>query len=250
MKKLVWILIALVFWLAFVIVQAPATWAAWLMTRDNDNLALSGLSGGLWQGRAGLASVSIDGEHFSLGEVRWRVEPFSLLRLRPCADLSTHLERQQLEAHACASLDGEVTLRDGQVSLPASTIRDLPVKLDGQLSGRIRELRLADNRLQTVDGNISWTRARIHDGESWIDIGSLAGEVSERDAEHIEVQLFDLDSPVELDVTATFALAGGIHLAGEVALENAFSRRIQADQWLPVMAESLGENRYRLDMDL
>src|SRR5690554_7476675 len=69
-----WVVLGVVLWLGFAIYQTPAVWGAWLMTRATDQLALSGITGSLWNGSASLASVRIEQENYSLGELRWQLD--------------------------------------------------------------------------------------------------------------------------------------------------------------------------------
>ena len=83
MNNKFWIALGILIWLVFVISQIPAVWGAWLMTRGNDQLALSGVSGSVWNGRASLASVKVQQKDYSLGELRWELHPLSLVFLNP-----------------------------------------------------------------------------------------------------------------------------------------------------------------------
>ncbi len=250
MAKLIWIPVTLLLWLAFVISQTPAVWGAWLITRASDQIALSGISGSLWQGQASMSSIRLEGETYSLGELNWRIHPTSLLRLHPCASVRAELERQQIEADACSTLGGNITLRNANISAPASLVRDLPLQVDGQLSAHIRELRFRNDRLESLRGNISWTQARVHDEQRWLTLGSFAAEIRERDGDSLQLDVFHLDGPIELEMEAVFALSGGVWLRGEFALEPQFSTEIEADTWLPLMTEPLGNGRYRVDINL
>ena len=54
--KKFWIPLGLVLFLVFVTSSIPAIWGAYVLTRGT-GIALSGVTGSLWQGRASLASV-------------------------------------------------------------------------------------------------------------------------------------------------------------------------------------------------
>src|SRR5690625_5979395 len=81
------------------------------MTQGN-TLGMSGVNGTAWQGRASMTSVEIDGIPYSLGELRWRLNPGSLLLLRPCANVVSELERQRIEGRVCTSINGRVSVSD------------------------------------------------------------------------------------------------------------------------------------------
>lgn len=251
MPKLRWILFAALLWLAFVVARIPASWGAWLITNSGE-VGISGVSGTLWQGRAGMASIHIDGRDYSLGELTWQLQPLSLLRLNPCARLTTHLERQQIEGTACASAGGSFTLRDTRINAPASLVQEMApdTRLDGQLSAHIQRLQLREQRLEALDGNLSWTGARLHNGQNWISLGSFAAELSPTEQGHILANIFSLEGPIDLAGTVTMPLAGGIFIDIHFALDPAFAREVQAEQWLPMITEPLDNDRHKLEMQL
>ncbi|MCP8900351.1 type II secretion system protein N [Gilvimarinus xylanilyticus] len=246
-----WILFGLVCTLVFAVTQIPATWGAHFMTQGT-GLGLSGISGSLWRGKAGMASVRIDGRDYSLGELTWHLQPMSLLTLKPCADLTTSLERQQVTGTACASTSGALQLSDTNISIPASLIQDLPepTKLNGQVSAHIDTLKLEGQTLNALKGNLSWTGARLHNGQSWLDLGAFAGDLSATDEGHIRADIFSLEGPVDLSGNVVMPLSGGVIIDTTFKFTDDFAREVQADQWLPMLAEPLDDGRSRLRMSL
>ncbi|WP_339899292.1 type II secretion system protein N [uncultured Gilvimarinus sp.] len=251
MSKIVWILLAVVFWLVFVIVQIPASWGGYMMTR-NGALALTGISGTLWHGRASMASVTIDGRDYSLGELDWQLHPMSLLTLRPCADLTTNLERQQVSGTACAGMGNKLTLRDTDISVPASLVQDLPdnVEISGQLSAHIKQLNIEQQNLQALEGNLSWSAARLNNGQRWLNLGAFAAELSATEAGEIYANVFSLDGPIDLKGNVTMPLTGGVIIDVDFTMTDAFSRDVQAEQWLPMVATPLDNGRQKIQMQL
>lgn len=246
-----WILLGIAFWLVFVITQIPATWGGYLMTRGNA-LSLSGISGTLWQGQAGMASVRIDGRDYALGALRWNLKPLSLLTLAPCAEITTDLERQQISGTACAGLSGALQLKNSNLSLPASLIQGLPepTRISGQLSAHIDTLKLKGQRIDALKGNLSWTKARLHNGQSWLNLGAFAADLSATDEGHIRADIFSLEGPVDLAGNVVMPLTGGIHIDTTFAMTDTFAREVQAEQWLPMVAEPLEQGRHKIRMTL
>ncbi|HEY7886432.1 MAG TPA: hypothetical protein VIC08_15905, partial [Cellvibrionaceae bacterium] len=66
----------------------------------------------------------------------------------------------------------------------------------------------------------------------------------------IHAEVFSLDGPIDLKGQVTMPLTGGIFINSEFALTPAFAREVQAEQWLPMVAEPLGDGRHRLEMQL
>lgn len=244
-----WIALGLVFWLAFVITQIPASWGGYLMTNGTP-LSLSGISGTLWQGKASMASVLIDGRHYTLGRLEWQLKPLSLLTLNPCATISTDLERQQVSGTACAGVGGALTLSNANISIPAGLIQGLPepTEISGQLSAHIDTLKLKANKLAALKGNLSWSKARLNNGQTWLNLGAFAADLSATAEGDIRADVFSLEGPIDLTGNVVMPLTGGIHVDGVFALTDSFAREVQADQWLPMVAEPLDDGRQRIKM--
>src|SRR5690606_2785495 len=207
-SKSAWLLLALLLWLVFVIRTVPAIWGAYAMTR-NGQLALSGVSGSIWNGSASLASFKVDEVDYSLGQFHWKLHPWSLLTLKPCADIVTEMDRQQIEGEVCAGFSGSLQLRNTSISAPATLLQTtLPLAVDGQLSVRIEEMEVQGDFLRRLRGNLSWTAARIHNGNNWMVLGSYAAELADDSQGGIAAQVFHLDGPLEADMQIRLAAGG------------------------------------------
>lgn len=249
--RLYWLVVLVVFTLIFIVMQIPASWGAYMMTRGN-TLGLTGVLGTVWEGRASMSSVEIDNNYYSLGELRWDLRPLSLLGLNPCADvLATLEERQRIEGRVCAGLGGRVRVTDASIDAPADLIQaGIPTPIDGRLSATISTLEMRGEQMRDLEGKLSWTEARVQGDGTWASLGSFAAEFSYDGEDAIVADVFHLESPIDLDVQATLALAGGVDLQGELILDPSFSDEIQAEEWLHLMLESPERYRYRVDMQL
>lgn len=254
MNKWAWISLALVLWLVFAIRSTPAIWGAYAMTRDGQ-LALSGVSGTIWSGSASLASFKVDGIDYSLGQFHWKLHPWSLLTLKPCADIVTEMERQRIEGEVCAGLSGSLQVRNTSVSAPATLLQaTLPLAVDGQLSVRIEEMEVQGDFLRKLRGNLSWTAARIHNGNNWMGLGSYAAELADDSQGGIAAQVFHLDGPLEVDMQVKLAAGGGGSVNGNLSMTRAFATEVQADAWTSMFAQaeetdSEGKTRYRVEFE-
>lgn len=246
--RLRWLILLLVLAVVFALTRIPATWGAYFITQGN-TLGMTGVNGTLWDGRASMTSIEIDNIAYSLGELHWQLEPWSLLSLRPCANVRAALERQLIEGRACASLSGSLKVTDASIDAPADLIQaGIPVPIDGDLVANISILAMKGEQLQELEGNLSWTGARVQAEGNWVSLGNFAAEYSYNGEDAIVAEVFDLDAPMDLDATVTLALAGGVDVQGEVTLEPAFSDRIQAQEWLHLMLESPEPYQYRIDL--
>lgn len=248
--RLYWLVVLALLTLIFIVVQIPASWGAYMMTRGT-TLGLTGVIGTVWDGRASMASVEIDNNHYSLGELRWDLRPLSLLGLSPCGDVLATLERQRIEGEVCAGLGGRVRVTDASVDAPASLIQaGIPTPIDGRLSATISNLEMQGEQLRDLEGKLSWTDARVQGDGTWASLGSFAAEFRYDGEDAIVADVFNLEGPIDLDVQATLALAGGVDLQGEMTLDPAFSDEIRAEEWLHLMLESPEQYHYRVDMQL
>lgn len=253
-RYLWWGLLAFVLWLVFVISQIPASWAAWAMTRGGQ-LGLTGVGGTLWEGRASLASFRVEHTDYSLGQLRWTLNPWSLLTLSPCADITTDLDRQHIEGKVCSSLSGALTLHNTSISAPASLLQaTLPLPLDGQISAQIHRMDLQGDYLKSLRGNFSWTAAQINNGRNWMPVGSFAAELQDDSKGGILAQVFHLDGPVQTDMQVNLFAGGGGSAKGQLVLSRDFVQEIQADAWIGMFAQlentdAGGNNHYRVELE-
>lgn len=254
MSKWAWILLALVLMLIFIIRNTPAIWGAYAMTRGGQ-LALSGVSGTLWNGSASLASFKVDGVDYSLGQFHWKLHPWSLLTLNPCADIVTEMERQRIEGEVCAGAGDSLKMRDTTISAPATLLQaTLPLPIDGQLSVRVEDMEIQGDFLRKLRGNLSWTSARIHNGNNWMGLGSYAAELADDSQGGIAAKVFHLDGPTEVDLQVKLAAGGGGSVNGDLSLTRAFATEVQADAWISMFAQagetdSEGKTRYRVELE-
>lgn len=244
-----WVLLLLLLTIVFALTRIPATWAAYFMTQGN-TLGLSGVQGTVWSGQARMASLEIDNQNYSLGVLRWELNPWSLLGLTPCADVSAALEAQTIDGRVCAGLGGSVRVSDTSIDAPASLVQaGVPVPIQGQLAANIQSLEMDQGRLTDLQGNLSWSGARVQAEGTWVTLGSFAAEArydAEQDA--LVADVFDLDGPIQLEVETRLPLSGGIFVKGDLELSGAFSDQIQAREWMPMVLDHREGNRYHVDL--
>ena len=246
MKIIHWVLLAVAVWLLLVIKSAPATWAANWVNSAFPGIQISGVSGSLWRGRAARVLVLADGASYSLGEVHWTLRPWTLLMLRPCADITSALKNQQLEGRACGHVDGSWSLSDAQFQGPGALIGLwLPVQLQGQLSLTLAELHLDGERVEQLRGEARWQNARFYHNQQWLALGSYSGQLAADGAGGASAKLKDSAGPLELKLTAALPQGQGLSLQGTAA------PRAGAPRELAQVFNSLGfsENQGRYTVD-
>lgn len=255
MNSKLWIALGVILWLVFVISQIPALWGAWLMTRGGD-LALSGVTGSLWKGHASLASIKIEQKDYSLGGLDWQLQPLSLLLLKPCATIQTRIEGQEIDGEVCSGLGGSIQLRNMDLSASAGLFQGvLPLAIDGQIAAHIDELRMDNQTLEKLKGTLSWTAARIHNGNNWMDVGSYGAELTDDAQGGINASIFNLEGPVILQLQAALLAAGGGTVKGTVSMPTGFAQEINAGAWISMFAQEQesdeeGNKRFTVDTNL
>lgn len=253
-KKL-WIPLGIALFLVFVISNIPAIWGAYALTRGT-GVALSGVTGSIWNGRASLASVRTAEKEYSLGQLSWSLNPLSLLTLSPCAQVTTKLPLQQFEGKICSALGGAIEIHNADVSLPGALVQGkIPVPIQGQFSAHIDELSLRGNLLLKLKGNLTWNSARVNTGSNWLEIGSYAVEMSDNGNNGVSAKLFQLSGPVDVALQIEMAAPSGGKVSGELAAPKAFFESAHALDMLAMFSQEdrvdeQGKTHYRVDVNL
>ncbi|HEX7763662.1 MAG TPA: type II secretion system protein N, partial [Cellvibrio sp.] len=236
-RKTLWIPLGLVLFLVFAIANIPATWGGYFLTRGT-GLALSDVTGTLWNGRASLASLRTQVREYSLGQLSWQLRPLSLLTLSPCATVATRLPQQQFDGEICAAPSGALQVRDADISVPSVLLQThLPIPIQGQFSSHIDQLQLRGNVLQSLKGNLTWNGARVNTGANWLDIGSYAAELSDNGNNGIKAQFFQLAGPMDVNLAVELTAPSGGRITGELAGPKAFFESANALDMLAMFAQ-------------
>lgn len=213
---------------------------------DAQTLQISGVSGTLRVGSASRARLKFPGASFHLGELTWKVAPWSLLRLMPSVQVNSVWGDQR--ANLELQLHGDkVELRSVDMNLNAGLLKQvLPVELQGRLGALFDEITLSADNLLRADGRLVWQDA------AWLSPGGrrvLGNYVAE------------FTSPAEQQIQATIdTLNGPVVATGVVTLNQ---RRYAIDLFVESsgqefdaeLAQALSliaspeENGYRLRLD-
>jgi general secretion pathway protein N len=253
-SKIFWIGLGLALWLDFVILHIPAVWGAYFMTRSG-SMAMTGVSGTVWSGSASLASVKYKDVDYSLGQFTWKLSGLSLLRLKPCAKVSTHMDNQDFKGRVCVGLKGAFTLEDASASFPSALIQpQLPLPVDGKFSLNVEKLAMANNQLTGLNGKLSWSAAKVFNGTSWMSLGAFGADLSDDGKFGLKAHVVDVDSPAGVDLVVSLLSPSGGTVKGNLALTEAFVTESNANAWLSMFATPAaaaeGKQQYTVDMSL
>lgn len=213
-RKKLWISLGAALLLIFILSNIPAVWGAWLLTRGT-GLSMSGVTGSVWNGKASLASMQLNGQEHSLGQMSWKLGPLAIISR--CAEVTTKLPMQEFDGEVCAGSNGNLEISDADISAPAAMLQSkVPVPIQGQISSHIEALQINGNVLQHLKGKLSWTNAAVNTGATWLDIGSYAAELSDNGKNGVLAKVVQLSGPLEVDLQLEFAAPAGGSVTGKL----------------------------------
>lgn len=144
--------------LLILLITAPARLLGYFLPEQQ--LQARGFSGSLWHGRAASSAIAVPGGWLQLGEIEWRLSPWSLLLLSLRLDLESRWGAQSLQADIALSAAGNIELRETSADFSARLIQQwLPVQLDGRLSLLIPSMELHQGIPVSGEGRLVWRHA-------------------------------------------------------------------------------------------
>lgn len=199
------ILLLVLYFLFLVIARVPAAWAVWAVHRATPDVRLTGVSGTLWEGRATGGTAMVNGQFLPLEDVRWKVNPWTLMGLNACAAVELDVLAQPASGTVCGRPGGVITAQDLQLSAPMAIVGNwVQLPLGGLASLQIQELRLQNERVEALQGNLSWRDARWNDGDRWFSLGAFAAKLTANAQGGVHANIFELDGPFDVDLAGDF----------------------------------------------
>ena len=196
---------ALIAYIALIIYMAPANPILYLLTKDNNNIVTSSVTGSVWSGDA--RSIRIN--RHEITDIHWSFTPWRLLTAETCFEINGLYHNQDISSSLCLTLLGDQLARDFTSTMSAYTVGkrfDIPVgELDGDLIINIEKASWAAGTVPKVSGEILWQKAAYIVAEK-AELGDLTIIFDENDS-----------SPL----TATISNTGG-HLSvnGNIDVDN------------------------------
>ncbi|GAB1258609.1 GspN family type II secretion system protein ExeN [Aurantivibrio plasticivorans] len=243
MRRTQWIILLVIFWSVLVIKNIPAQWGVWFA---NPPAQMSGVSGTLWAGKAATVVLPYPNGAFSLGEFSWSLRPLSVLTLNPCAEFIAELSDQSISGVACSTVGGDLELSDVEITVPAAAAEVwMPVSIRGEFFAKIDTLKISNNAIVALSGQGSWSDARYHNSQVWMDIGSMAFDLQADGAGGMRATVEDIEGPMGLDIISTFSLNGAYDIRGDIELRPNAPQEIA--QLLTIIAKQVSQDRYRFE---
>ncbi|MGH6962213.1 MAG: type II secretion system protein N [Dongiaceae bacterium] len=179
-------------------------------------IAISGLGGTLWSGRA--AALTVNGK--MLGAVAWSCRPWRLVLLEWSCRVTLKPETGTASAELTGSLDGELLARDVRGQLPIRTFEGLasPPGWTGLLELDVERLRILERRPVEAAGRlfVRALKAPGPGGELLGDFELVIGEGAVG-TETLSGRLRDLGGPLRVRGAIELKADGSYLMSGETA---------------------------------
>lgn len=206
LRTLLLFLFALVLIAGVAIATCPADFAYRLVADRLGVFKLAGISGSLWQGRAG--STQVFGQE--IGALDWRLEAAPLLG----GEVMAHVRLAGTDLNADGIVDrtsdGTISVREATFRVPArmaAPALDIPaLQLLGNIDGKLTEARLKGAWVQQASGSLHWTDAAVA-GAAQAQFGTLEATFSSAPDGTISGVAHDLGGPLQLN--GTFKVSAG-----------------------------------------
>ena len=227
--------------LLILLITAPARLVGYWL--PDQQLSVQGFSGSLWRGQASRAAVAVPGGWLQLGEIEWRLSPWSLLWLSPHVELKARWGRQLIDASIIVSPAGTIELEQTSVTFSAGLIQQwLPVQLGGVINLLVPNMELAQGRPISGEGRLVWQHASWTGNSGSQLLGDYVIEFKVQADRQFSGVISTLAGPVQ--ATGTVSLQGRNYTVDvQLESEQGFNREIA--NALQLMAAPI-ENGYQL----
>ena len=207
----------ILYFLYQVVANAPATLLASVVHKNVPVLWLNSVEGTVWNGRAGAAQVDVNPYELPLGKVSWQLNPFSLLALNPCVTFEALQPGQTFAGELCHSAGGTSKVKDLTADGSMAFINSLAnTELKGRGSLSVQRAEFSKTRVKQLSAQLTWHNARILILDEWISFGSYAAKFKENELGGVSAEVFDVDAPLKLEMTAHWVASGGWTADGTV----------------------------------
>ncbi len=206
LRRLLVLVLAVVIVAGIVIATLPAQYAYRLLADRLGPVALSGISGSIWQGRA--TSLVVFGQ--DVGTLDWHLDFAPLLQAELRARVKLDGGAVQASAIVTCTGNGDVDLRNVVFHMPASLaapVLDIPaLTLLGDIDGQVAQARLQNAWINRAKGSVRWHDAAVA-GAAQARLGDLQATFYSTPQGVIRGTARDMGGPLKL--TGTFSVDAG-----------------------------------------
>ena len=163
MKRRYYVLIAVLSYLLFTLINTPA---ATVLSLAEKNMRLPakiyGAQGSIWNGQAD--NIIVPGQP-RIDNVSWSINPLALFIARLSADIEAEIKQQKVVGQVAVNSSGTLSASNVRSRLNASDIQQLAAipfgELDGVFNISIDELEWDNKGLPIITGTINWQNAKL-----------------------------------------------------------------------------------------
>ena len=223
-----WLAFGLLAYVVFLVLTFPAArvYVYWKAQDDAPaGLALAGISGSVWNGRADMAVI--DGQRFQA--VTWQLHPWAILTGRVAADWSLKVDDGFGRGEAAAGLGGGLTLDAVEAKLPIAQLpgRTLAaLRPSGTLNLNLRDVEWDGAALVSATGRLVWSGAGVNLIQD-LALGDLALDLETTDGE-VKGVLADAGGPLEATGLLTLKADGSYEFTASLAARGNDPKLLQA----------------------
>ncbi|HSN01001.1 MAG TPA: type II secretion system protein N [Rudaea sp.] len=230
LRRFMLFLVALLAVAAIAIATCPASFAWRFVAARAGALKLDGLSGTIWNGHAGSASIYVT----ELGALDWHLSPLPLLRGVIAAQLDVHGGEVTGNGAVERDSDGSLQVIDATIHLPArlaAPALDIPMlQLLGRIDIDIAHLRVQGAWPTAAQGEIRWRDAAVA-GAAQAPLGDLQAQFATAANGSIAGSAHDLGGPLQLDGMFTVD-AGGYAVQARLAARDGNTQVLDALRYI------------------
>lgn len=240
--KTAFVTFLIVYFLYLVLSQAPASLAAWAVHKAAPNVWLTSAEGTMWNGIARGAQIDVGREPIPMGQLRWKLNPLSLLVLSPCVDFESDL----VSGSFCSGIAGSYSVKDLSLDTPLAAVKDLlPIESAGQLSLQVIEADFTMKRITSLNAKASVQGMRINPLGDWVNLGAVAIQADGNGKGGVKAKIFDIDSPITIDMLADWTPGAETwNIGGTVKLKDESPELLR--QGLPTVGQEVDKDTYKL----
>ena len=215
LRRFMLLLVVMLAIVAIVVATCPASFAWRFAAAKAGALKLDGLSGTIWNGHAGSASVYAT----ELGALDWQLSPLPLAHGVMAAQIELHGGEVTGSGAVEREPDGTLQITGAVIHMPArlaAPALDIPMlQLLGQIDIDIAQLRVQGAWPTAAQGEIRWRNAAVA-GAAQAPLGDLQAQFATAADGSIAGTAHDLGGPLQLDGTFKIS-AGGYDVQAKLA---------------------------------
>lgn len=228
MKKIILgAFLALMLFIAILVMLAPAKVITPWITDAVPGLHLSNVNGSIWSANIAQAKY----RNVVLENIKLEVNPLSLIAGKLNADVVIDDPNINIQADAILSSE-DYKVENGQFDIDSSYVISLfrtPLQdLSGRVIGTVTDFRFNNNQLAALEGEGEWKSAIIHYPNNNLELGDIAFRLSEMSEQRNGARVEIINNKGVLD------LQGYI----EIGLDKQFNMNVHATDQLPANIKS------------